>query len=144
MLCPGREFLLLGLLLLLMVSIISAKIFLISPSLVLYNYLPYHELFNSEPTGKLMDQIYAQYSIYKGKASLSAYPVLPTFRKLEVWLCFFVLRFWTIFCFMEYYFLHESPLFRSLEPLKLIVAAILCWHFALLLVNASMTGKRNR
>ncbi|KAM7508149.1 hypothetical protein LguiA_018602 [Lonicera macranthoides] len=33
--------------------------------------------------GKLMDQIYAPYSIFKGKALLSASPVLPTFRKLE-------------------------------------------------------------
>ncbi|CAI9757790.1 unnamed protein product [Fraxinus pennsylvanica] len=35
------------------------------------------------PDGRSADKIFAPYSIYKGKAALSASPILPTFSKLE-------------------------------------------------------------
>lgn len=40
-------------------------------------------------SGKMMERVFADYAIYKGKASLSASPVLPQFAKLDVRLCTF-------------------------------------------------------
>ena len=45
---------------------------------------------DSEPAGDASNQIYASYNVYKGKASLSVTPVLPTFTKLDVWVIYFV------------------------------------------------------
>lgn len=39
-------------------------------------------------SGKFAGGIVAPYTVYKGKAALSAAPVLPTFSKLDVRLCF--------------------------------------------------------
>lgn len=40
--------------------------------------------FGSEYAGYSAQQIFAPYSVYKGKAALSMTPVLPSFTKLEV------------------------------------------------------------
>lgn len=84
--CSGRAFQLLQKLFPLTVVMfpsLSLSLTICCSSIVSLIFITFFEV-----SGKFAGGIVAPYTVYKGKAALSAAPVLPTFSKLDVRLCF--------------------------------------------------------